>query len=90
MIRTEGGVFAATYADAADVDGAFTAIRGFAETLRDGAIDDPVAAKRFLDVILRHTLRLQALVAETKRHARELVHPSAPATAGPPQLQARR
>lgn len=41
-----------------------TAIRGFAETLRDGAIEDPSAAKRFLDVILRHTLRLQALVAD--------------------------
>lgn len=41
-----------------------TAIRGFAETLRDGAIDDPSAARRFLDVILRHTLRLQALVGD--------------------------
>jgi two-component system phosphate regulon sensor histidine kinase PhoR len=39
-----------------------TAIRGFAETLRDGAIDDPASAKGFLDVILRHTRRLQALV----------------------------
>jgi len=41
-----------------------TAIRGFAETLREGALDEPEAAKRFLDVILRHTLRLQALVAD--------------------------
>ncbi|MBX3248311.1 MAG: HAMP domain-containing protein [Myxococcales bacterium] len=41
-----------------------TAIRGFAETLRDGALEDPDAARRFLDVILRHTLRLQALVAD--------------------------
>ncbi len=41
-----------------------TAIRGFAETLRDGAVEDPSAAKRFLDVILRHTLRLQALVGD--------------------------
>lgn len=41
-----------------------TAIRGFAETLRDGAIEDPVASKRFLDVILKHTLRLQALVGD--------------------------
>ena len=39
-----------------------TAIRGFSETLRDGALDDPQAAKRFVDVIIRHTLRLQALV----------------------------
>jgi two-component system phosphate regulon sensor histidine kinase PhoR len=39
-----------------------TAIRGFAETLRDGAIRDPETAKGFLDVILRHAQRLQALV----------------------------
>ena len=39
-----------------------TAIRGFAETLKAGAISDPESAKRFVDVILRHTLRLQALV----------------------------
>jgi len=39
-----------------------TAIRGFAETLRDGAIHDPASAKGFLDVILRHAQRLQALV----------------------------
>jgi len=39
-----------------------TAIRGFAETLREGAINDPASAQGFLDVILRHTRRLQALV----------------------------
>jgi two-component system phosphate regulon sensor histidine kinase PhoR len=39
-----------------------TAIRGFAETLKAGAIGDPESAERFVDVILRHTLRLQALV----------------------------
>ncbi|MGB3053095.1 MAG: ATP-binding protein [Polyangiales bacterium] len=39
-----------------------TAIRGFAETLREGAINDPESAKDFLDVILRHARRLQALV----------------------------
>ena len=39
-----------------------TAIRGFAETLREGAIRDPESANEFLDVILRHTRRLQALV----------------------------
>jgi len=39
-----------------------TAIRGFAETLRDGGVDEPDAAREFLDVILRHTKRLQALV----------------------------
>lgn len=39
-----------------------TAIRGFAETLREGGIDDPDSARGFVDVILRHTNRLQALV----------------------------
>jgi len=39
-----------------------TAIRGFTETLREGAIHDPESANEFLDVILRHTRRLQALV----------------------------
>lgn len=39
-----------------------TAIRGFAETLREGAINDPESARGFLDVILRHARRLQALV----------------------------
>jgi two-component system phosphate regulon sensor histidine kinase PhoR len=39
-----------------------TAIRGFAETLRDGGVRDPEAAAEFLDVILRHTKRLQTLV----------------------------
>lgn len=39
-----------------------TAIRGFAETLQGGALKDPVASARFVDVIVRHTHRLQALV----------------------------
>ncbi len=39
-----------------------TAIRGFAETLRQSALEDPKAAREFLDIILRHTERLQALV----------------------------
>jgi len=39
-----------------------TAIRGFAETLADGAIGDPVLAKRFLGRILEHSVRLQRLV----------------------------
>ena len=41
-----------------------TAIRGFAETLRAGALADPASGNRFLDIILKHTLRLQALVAD--------------------------
>jgi two-component system phosphate regulon sensor histidine kinase PhoR len=39
-----------------------TAIRGFAETLREGAIHDPESAQGFLEVIVRHARRLQALV----------------------------
>jgi two-component system phosphate regulon sensor histidine kinase PhoR len=39
-----------------------TAIRGFTETLRQSALDDPEAAHEFLDIILRHTKRLQTLV----------------------------
>lgn len=39
-----------------------TAIRGFAETLKAGALKDVESSERFVDVILRHTLRLQALV----------------------------
>ncbi len=39
-----------------------TAIRGFTETLRQSALDDPEAAHEFLDIILRHTERLQTLV----------------------------
>ena len=38
-----------------------TAIRGFAETLRDGALSHPDVSHRFVDAILRHTLRLQRL-----------------------------
>ncbi|HSN83777.1 MAG TPA: ATP-binding protein [Polyangiales bacterium] len=57
-----------------------TAIRGFAETLKAGALRDPESAERFVDVILRHTLRLQALVndlvalsrAESPEHEYEL------------------
>ena len=41
-----------------------TAIRGFAETLRDGALSDPQAAGRFIDAILRHTLRMQRLAED--------------------------
>jgi two-component system phosphate regulon sensor histidine kinase PhoR len=39
-----------------------TAIRGFAETLREGALDDPKSAQGFLDVIIRHARRMQSLV----------------------------
>jgi two-component system phosphate regulon sensor histidine kinase PhoR len=39
-----------------------TAIRGYAETLAGGASKDPAMTSRFLDVILRHAGRLEALV----------------------------
>ncbi len=39
-----------------------TAIRGYAETVRVALDTDPESAKRFLDVILKHALRLQRLV----------------------------
>jgi len=39
-----------------------SAIRGFAETLRDGALDDPRTSRRFTDRILEQSQRLQALL----------------------------
>jgi two-component system phosphate regulon sensor histidine kinase PhoR len=39
-----------------------TVIRGFTETLRDGAISDPVAAPKFLATIGKHVDQLQNLV----------------------------
>ncbi len=41
-----------------------TAIRGFAETLRDGALDDRKTAGRFTDRILQQCSRLQALLSD--------------------------
>jgi len=38
-----------------------TAVRGYAETLRNGAISDPERALKFLDVIERHSERLTRL-----------------------------
>ncbi len=39
-----------------------TAIRGYAETLLSGALDDPVRARSFLGVIDRHSERLSRLI----------------------------
>ncbi len=39
-----------------------TSIKGFIETLSDGAIHDPADAKRFLDIVSRQTLRLNAII----------------------------
>ncbi|MHB9027658.1 MAG: two-component system histidine kinase PnpS [Candidatus Latescibacterota bacterium] len=41
-----------------------TSIKGFVETLRDGAVDDPAAASRFLNIILKHTDRLNAIIED--------------------------
>jgi two-component system phosphate regulon sensor histidine kinase PhoR len=39
-----------------------TSIKGFVETLRDGAIDDPKNSRRFLNIIETHTERLNNLI----------------------------
>ncbi|MCL1887595.1 MAG: cell wall metabolism sensor histidine kinase WalK [Kiritimatiellaeota bacterium] len=39
-----------------------TAILGFVETLLDGALDEPENARKFLEIIHAHTLRLRALI----------------------------
>jgi two-component system phosphate regulon sensor histidine kinase PhoR len=41
-----------------------TAIRGYAETLQSGAINDPVAAPRMVDIIHRQSERLSELVED--------------------------
>ena len=39
-----------------------TAIKGYAETLRNGALKDPITAQRFLEIIDRHSERLSRLI----------------------------
>jgi len=39
-----------------------TTVRGFVETLLDGAIDEPEHARRFLDIVMRHVDRLSAII----------------------------
>ncbi len=41
-----------------------TAIRGYTEALRDGAIEDTAQAQQFLEVIERHTRRMDKIVAD--------------------------
>ena len=41
-----------------------TSIKGFIETLRDGAIDDPENAGRFLEIIARQADRLNAIIED--------------------------
>jgi len=41
-----------------------TAIRGYAETLLDGALDDPNHSRRFVEVIETHAIRLNNIAAD--------------------------
>jgi two-component system phosphate regulon sensor histidine kinase PhoR len=41
-----------------------TAIKGFVETLRDGAVEDHKDAERFLEIIIKHVDRLDAIVED--------------------------
>ena len=41
-----------------------TSIKGFVETLRDGALDDRPQAERFLDIVARHADRLHAIIED--------------------------
>jgi two-component system phosphate regulon sensor histidine kinase PhoR len=41
-----------------------TSIKGFLETLKEGAMNDPDNAERFLDIIIRHTDRLSAIIED--------------------------
>ncbi len=41
-----------------------TSIKGFLETLEEGAIDDPVNARHFLTIIMRHTDRLISIIED--------------------------
>jgi two-component system, OmpR family, phosphate regulon sensor histidine kinase PhoR len=39
-----------------------TSIKGFLETLKEGAVNDPENAERFLDIIIKHTDRLNSII----------------------------
>jgi two-component system phosphate regulon sensor histidine kinase PhoR len=41
-----------------------TSIQGFVETLQDGAADNPVDARRFLEIIARQAARLETIIAD--------------------------
>ncbi len=41
-----------------------TSIKGFVETLKDGALNDPKARKRFLDIISSHSDRLGSIIED--------------------------
>jgi two-component system phosphate regulon sensor histidine kinase PhoR len=62
------------------------AIRGYAETLRDGALDEPPTARRFTARILEHCRRLQALLDDLLTLSR--LESVAPAASEPVDLNA--
>jgi len=41
-----------------------TSIKGFVETLKDGALEDPENARKFLDIVARHADRLNAIIED--------------------------
>ncbi|MGE3540038.1 MAG: two-component system histidine kinase PnpS [Candidatus Tectimicrobiota bacterium] len=41
-----------------------TSIKGFIETLRDGALEEPETAERFLGIVARHADRLHAIIED--------------------------
>lgn len=47
-----------------------TSVKGFLETLRDGAIDDPANAARFLEIAIKHTDRLNEIIEDLLRLSR--------------------
>ncbi len=47
-----------------------TAIKGFVETLREGAVDNPEEARRFLDIVARQVNTLQAVLEDLLMLAR--------------------
>ncbi len=52
-----------------------TSIKGFAETLRDGALDDPSRAKQFLEIIASHAERISNIIEDLLHLSRiEQVH----------------
>ena len=47
-----------------------TAIKGFVETLRDGAVKNPEHAERFLEIIDKHVKRLETIIDDLLRLSR--------------------
>ena len=47
-----------------------TSIKGFLETLKDGAINDPGTAERFLDIAIKHTDKLTSIIEDLLKLSR--------------------